>query len=149
MLTAEIWPTLSVIPLPLQWCLHSQHAPVQWLRGLWWRWTPHRSKRKPYILLSSSGQSPTPKTSNSLKTFADSSVERAEPQSVPESQKVGKHPYKPNRPGKSWHLKIENLWEKTAKGGIKRAKEGKPRAKEKSKIKRVKITKQKHLVTVL
>lgn len=64
--------------------------------------------------------------------------------SIPESQKVGKHPYKPDRPGKSWHLKIENLWEKTAKGGTKRAKEGNPRAKEKSKVKRRKIAKQKY-----
>lgn len=32
---------------------------------------------------------------------ADSSVKCAELQSIPGSQKVGKHPYKPNRPGKS------------------------------------------------
>lgn len=32
--------------LPLQWCLHSQHAPAQWPRGLWSHWTPRRSDRK-------------------------------------------------------------------------------------------------------
>lgn len=82
--------------IPLQWCPRSQRAPEQWPRGLWWHWTPRRSRGKRQA------------GAQFKKTVR--SVKWAKQQSVPGSQKAGKCPYRPNRPGKSWHLKKENLW---------------------------------------
>lgn len=96
-LVKRMWsPPSPVTLIPLQWCPRSQRAPEQWPQGLWWHWTLRRSKGKQQA------------GAQFKKTVR--SVKRAKQQSVPGSQKAGKCPYRPNRPGKSWHLKKENLW---------------------------------------
>lgn len=47
-----------------------------------------------------------PKSSNMC---SDSLVRSIDWKDIPENQKVGKDPYKPNRPGKNWRLKIRVL----------------------------------------
>lgn len=95
--SGNIWMTVLS---PQQWCLHSQHAPVQLHQGLWWHWTPHRSKTVMQCQVISA------KSSN---TCWNSLVRSTDWKYIPENQKVGKDPYKPNRPGKNWHLKIRVL----------------------------------------
>lgn len=113
--SGDIWMT---VVSPQQWCLHSQHAPVQLHQGLWWHWTPHRSKRIMQCQVIAA---------KVTKHVLGQLSKKRRLKYIPENQKVGKDPYKPNRPGKNWHLKIRVLMR--GKVEINRTEEENPQVK--------------------